>query len=238
MYPRSQLLTSSLITFFFVPSVLHLVCGQGIQKIRRQSIETSLKRIPCYACRAWRYCVVRHNACGAPSSPGSFYYFSPRAPRQIFFPRSIETEIAAHDAGARGRRLFSSRHHLTLISQEQELYGTYAFDPEETPVDSNADSPSSLYYKPAAFPPSSSPSQEDIYIPTYMQQQELAPSPPPPAQLPTEPIRLTPNRRRPSLDCVLSPTKKFQQQRQQQASGLAERLLNPATNVSRLKESF
>jgi hypothetical protein len=158
----------------------------------------------------------------------------------IFFPRSIETEIAAHDAGARGRRLFSSRHHLTLISQEQELYGTYAFDPEETPVDSNAASPSSLYYKPTAFPPSSSPSQEDIYIPAYVLQQELAPSPPPPAQLPTEPIRLTPNRRRPSLDCVSSPTRRFQQQQQQQqkASGLAERLLNPATNVSRPKEGF
>lgn len=159
----------------------------------------------------------------------------------IFFPRSIDSEIAAHDAGARGRRLFSSRHHLTLISQEQELCGTYAFDPEETPVDSNAASPSSLYYKPAAFPPSSSPSQEDMYIPTYIQQQDLVPSPPPPAQLPTEPIRLTPNRRRPSLDCISPSTRKFQQQQQQQqqqASGFAERLLNPATNVSRLKESF
>jgi hypothetical protein len=125
-----------------------------------------------------------------------------------------------------------------LISQEQELCGTYAFDPEETPVDSNAASPSSLYYKPAAFPPSSSPSQEDMYIPADMQQ-ELAPSPPPPAQLSTEPIRLMPNRRRPSLDCVLSPTRKFQQQQQQQqALGMAERLLNPATNVSQLKQSF
>jgi len=157
----------------------------------------------------------------------------------IFFPRSIETEIAAHDAGVRGRRLFGSRHHLTLISQEQELCGTYAFDPEETrtPVDSNsnAGSPSSLYYKPAAFP--SSPSQEAIYILPYAQQQELAPSPPPPAQLPTEPIRLAPNRRRPSLDCVPPPSRKFQQQQQQQQQQqVAERLLNPATNMSRLKE--
>ena len=163
--------------------------------------------------------------------------------RQIFFPRSIETEIAAHDAGARGRRLFGSRHHLTLISQEQELCGTYAFDPEETPVDSSAASPSSLYNKPAVFSPCSSPSQEDIYIPAYVRPQELVPSPPPPAQLPSEPIRLTPNRRRPSLDCVSPPARKFQQlqlqqkQQQQQASGLAERLLNPAMPVSRLKES-
>jgi hypothetical protein len=210
------------------------------KKFEDRVLKRVLKRIPFHAWRVWRYCVVRHNACGAPSSPCSFHIIShPLTPRQIFFPRSIETEIAAHDAGARGRRLFSSRHHLTLISQEQELYGTYAFDPEETPVDSNAASPSSLYYKPAAFPPSSSPSQEDIYIPAYLQQQEVAPSPPPPAQLPTEPIRLMPNRRRPSLDCVSPQTRKFQQQQQQQqASGYAERLLNPATNVSRLKESF
>ena len=139
--------------------------------------------------------------------------------------------------------MFSSRHHLTLISQEQELYGTYAYDPEDTPVDSDAASPSSLYYKPAAFSPSS-PSQEDIYAPMYTQDQSPL-SPPPAAQLPTEPIRLTPNRRRPSLDSVPPPTRKFQQQQQQQQqqqhqppSSLAERFNNPATNVSRLKHSF
>jgi len=130
-----------------------------------------------------------------------------------------------------------------LISQEQELCGTYAYDPEETPVDSNAASPSSLYYKPTAFPLPSSPSQEDIYGPAYMQQQQEHELPPPPrAQLPTEPIHLAPNRRRASLDSVPPPTRKFQQQQQQQqqqqALSLAERFNNPATNVSRLKQSF
>ncbi|KAI0273072.1 hypothetical protein BGY98DRAFT_1099565 [Russula aff. rugulosa BPL654] len=134
----------------------------------------------------------------------------------IFFPRSIETEIAAHDAGARGRRLFSSRHHLTLISQEQELCGTYAFDPEETPVDSNAPSPSSLYYKPPATGACAvTAAPGTAFDGTHPFDAESPPT---------------------LLDCVPSPVRKFQQQ--QQASGLAERLLNPATNVSRLKPGF
>ena len=76
-----------------------------------------------------------------------------------------------------------------------------------------------------------------MYILPYAQQQELVVSPPPPAQLPKEPIRLMPNRRQPSLDCVPPPARKFQQQQQQQQQ-VVERLLNPATNVSRLKEGF
>jgi hypothetical protein len=159
----------------------------------------------------------------------------------IFFPRSIETEIAAHDAGARTRGIFSSRHHLTLISQEQELCGTYVYDPEDTPVDSDAASPSSLYNKPTSFPSSLSPSREDILVPAYSPQQSPILPPPTAQPLPTEPIRLTPNRRRPSLD-LPPPTRKSQQQQQQQqqpASDFAERFNNPATSVSRLaKQSF
>lgn len=175
---------------------------------------------------------------GAFRFSGSFPIFSPLP--QIFFPRSIETEIAAHDAGARTRGIFSSRHHLTLISQEQELCGTYVYDPEDTPVDSDAASPSSLYHKPSSSSPSLSPSREDILVPAYTPQQ--SPMPPPTAQpLPTEPIRLTPNRRRPSLDLPTPPPRKYQQQQQQPqrpASNFAERFNNPATSVSRLKHSF
>ncbi|KAF8267483.1 hypothetical protein EI94DRAFT_1581058, partial [Lactarius quietus] len=43
----------------------------------------------------------------------------------IFFPRSIENEILAHESGVRSRGLFSSRHQLTFVSQEQEIFGTY-----------------------------------------------------------------------------------------------------------------
>jgi hypothetical protein len=163
------------------------------------------------------------------------HVYSPWA--QIFFPRSIETEIAAHDAGARSRGLFSSRHHLTLISQEQELCGTYVYDPEDTPVDSNADSPSSIY-KTAAYSPSST---SDIYAPAYTPPQ-LPPGPPPPPpaqQLPApEPIRLTPNRRQPSLDSILPPPGKQLKQPQLRPLSIADRFNNPATNVSRLKQTF
>jgi len=161
-------------------------------------------------------------------------FFSPLA--QVFFPRSIETEIAAHDAGARSRGLFGSRHHLTLISQEQELCGTYVYDLEDPPVDDNAVSPSSMYYKPAAIPLSESPPGEDIYAPAHSPQH--FPTPPPPAQaqpLPTEPVRLTPNRRQSSVEGVSLPAMKYQQQQQVQPSNLADRFNNPATSVSRLK---
>lgn len=157
---------------------------------------------------------------------------------QIFFPRSIETEIAAHDAGVRSRGLFSSRHHLTLISHEQELCGTYVCDPEDTPVDSNAGSPSSLYKTAAYSPPSST---SDFHAPAYTPPElPQAPPPPPPAQqLPApEPIRLTPNRRQPSLDTILPPIGKQQKHKQLRPLSIADRFNNPATNVSRLKQTF
>jgi hypothetical protein len=168
------------------------------------------------------------------------FYFLTVAVPQIFFPRSIETEIAAHDAGARTRGIFSSRHHLTLISQEQELCGTYVYDPEDTPVDSDGASPSSLYNKPTSLSPSLSPSREDILVPAYTPLQSPAPPPPTAQPVPTVPIRLTPNRRRPSLDLPPLPRKYQQQQHQPQrpASNFAERFNNPATSVSRLKHSF
>lgn len=174
-----------------------------------------------------------------PFFPTLFLVFSPLA--QIFFPRSIETEIAAHDAGARSRVLFSSRHHLTLISQEQELCGTYVYDPEDTPVDGNGVSPSPLYYKPAAFPPSDSPSRDDIYAPAYLPQQSGAPPPPPPPTQPppTEPIRLTPNRLQSSVEGISPPPARKQQQQQPPLpSSLADRFNNPASSVSRLEQSF
>ncbi|KAI0301765.1 hypothetical protein B0F90DRAFT_295561 [Multifurca ochricompacta] len=61
----------------------------------------------------------------------------------IFFPRSIEKEIVAHDAGIRSRGFFGSRNHLTFVSHEQELYGTY--DVEDIGFDSKGVSPTSMH---------------------------------------------------------------------------------------------
>jgi len=144
----------------------------------------------------------------------------------IFFPRSIENEIAAQDAGIRSRGFFGSRNHLTFVSQEQELYGTY--DPEDAPGDSKAASPSSLYHNPAALP-SSMPFRGTAQSPLPLVH---APPTPPPPLPPKEPIRLIPNRRRPSVDNHPSPLAAMP------SLNSMDRFDNPATNISRPKTSF
>ncbi len=149
------------------------------------------------------------------------YAFSHTA--QIFFPRSIEDEIAANDAGIRSRGLFSSRKYLTFVSQEQELYGTY--DPEETPVDSKAPSPSSFYHKPMSLPSSAPPPPLPRLLPLPREPVPL-PLPPLPALTPPPPLEfmpLAPNRRPPSLDNLSKPP-----------ANDAEMFNNPATKVSRV----
>ena len=153
----------------------------------------------------------------------------PSPTAQIFFPRSIENEIAAQDAGIRSRGLISSRNRLTFVSQEQELYGIY--DPEETPVDSKAPSPSSLYQKPMPLP--SLPQSHPPPPPSVPQGRDSLPLPPvPPPKPPATEISLTPNRRRPSLDHSTPPAVKSSR------NFIADRLENPATKVSRLRPSF
>jgi len=149
----------------------------------------------------------------------------------IFFPRSIENEIAAQDAGIRSHGLISSRNRLTFVSQEQELYGIY--DPEEATVDSKAPSPASLNQKPMPLPslPHSHPPPPPPPLPQARASLPLPPPPPP--KSPGTEIPLTPNRRRPSLDInstppTVRPSRNF----------IADRLENPATKVSRLRPSF
>ena len=153
----------------------------------------------------------------------------PSPTTQIFFPRSIENELAAQDAGIRSRGLLNSRNRLTVVSHEQELYGVY--DVDETAMDSKTHSPASLYQKPMPLPtlphsaplPPPPPSQEHASLP-------LPPAPPPKSPLPE--IRLTPNRRRPSLDNLTPPNVRPSQ------DPIADRFENPATKVSRLRPSF
>jgi len=146
----------------------------------------------------------------------------------IFFPRSIENEIFARDTGIRSRGLFSSRNHLTFVSQEQELYGTY--DPEDiTPVDKKPGDASPpllppLYQKPTAIS-SSTPLWEGTQSPTPLAH------PPPTLNLEPTNIRLAPNRRQPSPERRTSLVAKL-------PWNYAERFDNPATRVSRLRQSF
>jgi len=153
----------------------------------------------------------------------------------IFFPRSIENEIAAQDAGIRSRGLFNSRNHLTFVSQEQELYGTY--DPEEAQADSKSVSPSSPFEKAMPFPSSSPPqlppllSSQDFTTPSPLLPLPVLPALPPLATTPLPPpprdsIRLAPNRRPPSLDDIRSPPSN------------TDRFNNPATKVSRSRPNL
>ncbi|KAH9981558.1 hypothetical protein BJV74DRAFT_887515 [Russula compacta] len=142
----------------------------------------------------------------------------------IFFPRSIENEIVARDVGTRSRGFFQSlrsRNHLTFVSQEQELYGTY--DPEDTPLDKQSVSNFSPDHKPAPLPlPPSGPLLRELPRPP------LSHTPP---MTPTEPIRLSPNRRQPSFDHQSLPTVRL-------SSNKGNRYSNPATKVSWLRQSF
>ncbi|KAI9507127.1 hypothetical protein F5148DRAFT_151816 [Russula earlei] len=139
----------------------------------------------------------------------------------IFFPRSIENEILARDMGLRSRGLFGSRNHLISVSQEQELYGTY--DPEDMPVESK--------------PTSSSPPPQyhhSVNVPSPMQLREGSHTPLPlvhPATLPTELVRLAPNRRPASPERMPYPAAK-------PCLHYAERLNNPATKTSLLRQNF
>ncbi|KAH8994605.1 hypothetical protein EDB92DRAFT_2102572 [Lactarius akahatsu] len=113
----------------------------------------------------------------------------------IFFPRSIENEIVAHETGTRSRGFFNSRHQLTFVSQEQELFGTY--DYEDAQIDSKGISPSSLSQTPLPLLPSKAKSL------TTTQSQYSQPQPPhsqlqPPQRQSSEPIPLIPNRRAPT----------------------------------------
>jgi len=148
----------------------------------------------------------------------------------IFFPRSIENELAAQDAGTRSRGLFSSRNHLTFVSQEQELYGTY--EPEETPVDSKAPSPSPPYQESMPLP---SLLRSPPLPPLPPQERASLPLPPLPLQMsesPSTAIPLTPNRRPPSFDNVTP------QVARAPPNIIVDRLNNPATKISRLRPNF
>ncbi|KAH9042939.1 hypothetical protein EDB83DRAFT_2640711 [Lactarius deliciosus] len=138
----------------------------------------------------------------------------------IFFPRSIENEIVAHETGTRSRGFFSSRHQLTFVSQEQELFGTY--DYEDAQIDSKGISPSSLSQTPLPLLPSkaksltTTPSQYSQPQPPHSQLQ-------PPQRQSSEPIPLIPNRRAPTPNYearVSSPTPMLNS---------ADRFHNPAT---------
>ncbi|KAI0264253.1 hypothetical protein BC834DRAFT_970969 [Gloeopeniophorella convolvens] len=108
----------------------------------------------------------------------------------IFFPRSIEGEITARSTGLRSRGLFSSRHHLTFASQEQELYGTYEVDaPQE---DGKV---ASMYNGSTPVPPSRAGREGHPPTAPTSQVQELS---------------LVPNRRQPDQDIEMrnpAPTK-------------------------------
>jgi hypothetical protein len=99
----------------------------------------------------------------------------------IFFPRSVENEILAHESGTRSRGFFGSRHHLTFVSQEQENFGTY--DVEDAQIDCKAVSPT-LSLTPLPLLPSRA--------------LRSGTQPQPPEYSEPVPVRLIPNRRAPS----------------------------------------
>jgi len=78
MYPRSQFLCQYTDYFSYL---YHQFCIWYVVKVFRKFedrvLKRVLKRVPRHACRVWRCCVFRHNACGVPSSPGSVYNCSP-----------------------------------------------------------------------------------------------------------------------------------------------------------------
>ncbi|KAH9976362.1 hypothetical protein BGW80DRAFT_1168046 [Lactifluus volemus] len=137
----------------------------------------------------------------------------------IFFPRSIENEIAAHDVGIRSR-IFTTRSHLALVSHEQELCGTY--DVADTATDSKDARPSSLYPVPSSLPQS----QMDIEPALPQRPSSLTPLPLP------DSFPLSPNRYRSSLNSRTPPPT---------AKSLSEnvdRFNNPATKVSLFRQSL
>lgn len=122
----------------------------------------------------------------------------------IFFPRSIENEILAHESGIRSRGLFSSRHQLSFVSQEQEIFGTY--DLEDSPTDCKDISPQCKDISPPPFSRTTSPPvvhplpSRTLYLSSAPPESQQSLQPPQYAQQPplTEPVRLVPNRRAPS----------------------------------------
>jgi hypothetical protein len=118
----------------------------------------------------------------------------------IFFPRSIENEILAHESGIRSRGLFSSRHQLSFVSQEQEIFGTY--DLEDSPIDCKDISPHCKDTSPPPFSRTTPVVQpRTLYLsPGPPDSQQSLQEPPQYAHQPppAEPVRLVPNRRAPS----------------------------------------
>lgn len=104
----------------------------------------------------------------------------------IFFPRSIENEILAHESGIRSRGFFGSRRQLTFVSQEQEIFGTY--DLEEQ-IDCKDVSPT-LSLTPLPILPSKALHTGSGVQSPFSELQEH-----------TEPVRLIPNRRARSPSC-------------------------------------
>ena len=133
--------------------------------------------------------LIWNHACGA--SPVSLVRHDLDNITQIFFPRSIENEILAHQSGIRSRGLFSSRHQLTFVSQEQENFGTY--DVEDAQIDRKAVSPTLSLTPLPLFPSRAlrSETQSPFSDPQQIQLQQQPPEY-------SEPVRLTPNRRAPS----------------------------------------
>jgi len=159
----------------------------------------------------------------------------------IFFPRSIENEILAHESGTRSRGIFSSRHQLTFVSQEQEIFGTYDLEGDaqmdckdnlslspsckgtSPPPLSNIPVPQrTLYLGPGS--PDSEQSVPQSQPPQYVQQQALV-----------EPVRLVPNRRAPSPGPKFSPEIPA---RPKLPIDSIYRFNNPAMRTSKLKPSF
>ncbi|KAI0253703.1 hypothetical protein BJV78DRAFT_1360034 [Lactifluus subvellereus] len=134
----------------------------------------------------------------------------------VFFPRSVENEIAAHDAGIRNRLSFS-RNNFT-VSHEQEIFGTY--DVDDARIESKR--ASSLYLMPAPLPPSRvSPGAVQPQLPSL--QTQLPPS---------EGFPLTPNRRRSSFEYGTPATTV------KRPPNNVDRFNNPAMKVSPFRQSF
>jgi len=108
----------------------------------------------------------------------------------IFFPRSIENEILAHESGTRSRGFFGSRRQLTFVSQEQEIFGTY--DLEEQ-IDCKDVSPTLSLTPLPIFPSKALHTGSGLQSPFSDLQQQ--------PKEPTEPVCLIPNRRAPSPSC-------------------------------------
>jgi len=200
------------------------------QRRKKRIIIPKKKRVPLDDRWLWRSHFLRHHARGASITfllkHPALITPRPRTHAQIFFPRSIESEIIAHESGIRS--IFGSRHQLTFVSQEQELFGTYDAEDPQSPPDTKPASRASLLlvHSKVVVPvlPSRALSPPLSQPPSYPQQQQEMAEPP---------LRLVPNRRAPS------PPLETRAERTQRV--LVDRFNNPATarvGVSRLKPNF